>query len=486
MTKEERLEKQRQFTPDNLCFPEQAALVREIADPNGPRHIVGLWGRQTGKSHGSQMGALLLALAKSSSDCAIVVITSTSDSIKRMAWTPAKRMRDDYCLPVRPLQRPPTMTTNNGCMIYYLGADGDDTIKRLRGIPNLIAVIIDECGTYDSDKLKEIEQTVTPGLRPRAGKIVFLGTPSLQGNQGRWYEITQNPAYSQHRAFYYNNNKVPSASYVEKLIDDELAALFPWLTPEQRRQTAYFKREYMCEFVVDLEEKVYKMTDANLVDYIPPCKYHATGGDLGITDEDALITLGWNDESMDVYVVFEKAVSGQDTLAFGQMALENNEKYRPLAIPTDAGGLGAKVIETVKIMYPDIPIEAAVKPPIPLQVRAVNNLLIPGRLKMLRGSRTAMEMSRPTWPDGKIGDKIDENGPHSNLLPALRYVIIKITPWLPVTKPLTSLPNPHSTAYVNKLMDEQNERERSELASEEQRGEEYIPSDDDTGGYEYN
>lgn len=432
-----------------------------------------LWGRQTGKSHGGQIGAEFLALQPSSADCAIIVITTTVDSVKRMAFEPAKRLIRDYCLPGRTTSRPPVAIFKNGCKIYYLGADDDDTIKRLRGTPNLIAVFIDEAGVYDPDTLREIIEAVVPGLRPRAGKLIVMGTPSMFGKQGTWYNITQNPSYRQYRALYTDNTKVPTHVDVEKLIDEELATLFPELTKEARRATAYFLREYMCEFVVDLEEKVYKLTDRNLVDALPMiCQHYATGGDIGTSAADALVTIGWNDGSSDVWVMYQQAVTGQETLAFGRMIAANHRKFEPMAIVVDAGGLGGKAIETVQKIYPEIPLEAAVKPEIPIQVRAVNVLLAPGHLKMLRGSPLALQLARPTWPGGEVGKKIDENGPHSDLIPSLRYVCIKVAGWLPKPPREVERVNPHSEMYVDQLMAAQSKQQAIDESGHDQSGEE--------------
>jgi hypothetical protein len=80
-----------------------------------------------------------------------------------------------------------------------------------------------------------------------------------------------------------------------------------------------------------------------------------------------------------------------------------------------------------------VPVVDAEKPPIGIQVRAVNTLLANGRLKLLRGSKLALELVGPTWVDGVVGGKIDEHGKHSDLVPSLRYLCVKLIPLLPDT-----------------------------------------------------
>jgi hypothetical protein len=425
-------EKRRSFTAELICHVQQAAMVKSIVETE-QRDFCVLAGRQSGKSFGGVMAALLLALSRPKSN--IIYVTSTKDTVAKMAFLPAVDMRDTWCLPFKENKSVRSLTCTNGSRVYFMGADSDKTIQRLRGTPNLLAVFIDECGVYSSDQLKAMIETVRPGLRPLAGKLVLLGTPSLAGKIGTWYEATINKAIEQPRFSYLDNDKVPSFAVVEQLIDTELAAL------GYTRESAYFKREYLAEFAVDLAEKVYQLSDNNLVDSIPMFyQRHATGADLGVSANDALVTLGWNDKSQDVWVSDEETASGQDTIAFALMLERLWLRRKPLTISVDPGALGQKTIKTVQSMFPEIPIEEAKKPPIPIQVRAVNQLLQSGRLKLLRTSRLAAEMAVATWENGIVGSDINEHGKHSDLVPALRYVCLRVLDLLPQPKkPKTEL-----------------------------------------------
>jgi hypothetical protein len=115
------------------------------------------------------------------------------------------------------------------------------------------------------------------------------------------------------------------------------------------------------------------------------------------------------------------------------MVKAHNTKRNPICIAVDPGGLGQKTIKTVKRMHPSIPIEEAVKGPIPLQVRALNELLQGAhgwRLYLKRGSKLALHLATHTWVDGIVGGEIDEHGQHSDLVPPARYLAIKIRAYL--------------------------------------------------------
>ncbi len=412
----------------------QAKLVKALLDRTR-RYLAVLAGRQSGKSHGGAMGALLLA--RQMRDVAILYVTSTDASVRKMAFEPAKRINRKLKLGGRCVSSPnPRVEFPNGAVVYFVGADGERTIERLRGTPNLVLCIIDECGLYDSDKLKQMIEAVTPGLRPLSGALVLMGTPSLAGAQGTWFDATQNPSFEQHRFNYLDNDRVPSFVDVERLIDEELAAL------GYTRQSAYFLREYLCEFVVELAEKVYQLTEANLYDGEPPADLDvfAVGGDLGTSAHDALLTVGWRKrDPSELWEVESKTAPGQDSLEFGVMARDVWKRRTPISIVVDPGGLGVKTIKTVKGLYPDMPIEAAEKPEVNIQVRAVN-LLLEGRvLKLRRGGQLARELASPTWAGGVVGSDIDEHGRHSDLVPALRYVVLKVTKYLRIKPPIIAM-----------------------------------------------
>ena len=428
MTAAEKQRRQQLFLAPETYPAKLYALLRDILGSSAFRNLSVLGGRQSAKSHTCTAAALALALLHPGVN--VIYVTSTYATVARMAFDPAKKMNLEFCLGGKPNGQRQSITFPNKSTVYFLGADNERTVDRLKGTPNLVAVFLDESGIWSSDLLKQIIETVRPGLRPRAGKLVVLGNPSLTGPTGTWYEITRNGEYKQYRFTYRDNDKVPSFAHTEKLIDEDLRA------QGVNRESAYYRREYGGpdgpEFAVDLAERVYQLTDKNFVDSIPErLQNYATGGDLGVSANDALVTIGWDDNSNDIYVVEETTATGQDSLAFATMANDVSQRLHPHVIAVDPGGLGQKTIRTVQSLFRDIPITEALKPPLPIQVRAVNQLLQHGRLKLLRSSRLAKELSGPTWENGIVGSKIDEHGKHSDLVPALRYVCLAVANMLP-------------------------------------------------------
>jgi len=419
----------------DVCHPKQASLVESLVLGRARNVSVGA-GRQSGKSHGAALAVLLVAAGVPGVN--LIYVASTITTCKRMAFNPAVELNRTHGLGGDPKYGAElSISFPNGSNIYFLGADSEKTIDRLRGVPNLVMCIIDEASIYKPASLQEMIKAVRPGLRPRRGKLCVMGTGSKQGKQGTWYDIKQNPEYEQHRFDYEDNDRVPSYGEREALIDEDLRAQFKEIglgamTLAEARSSAWFKREYKGEDVIELSEQAYKITEDNLVDIIPEeHEQYATGGDIGVKASDALVSAGWSGEAREVWIVDQEEASGQDSIACADMVNSHNEKRHPIVVALDAGGLGGKTIKTVQNLYPDVPVVEAVKPPIGIQVRAVNTLAARGRLKIKRGSRLALELVGTTWVDDIVGGKLDEHGGHSDLAPGLRYLCVKLLALLP-------------------------------------------------------
>lgn len=478
---------------DAACHPKQARLVRSIVGGVGHGKVLAAnWGRQTGKSHGGALATNLALLGAPGRNW--IYVTSTYDSCRRMAFRPAVEQNRTLALGGDPVDM--EMRMPNGSVGYFMGADSERLIERLRGTPNLAGVIIDEAGLYRPEQLRQMIEVVKPGLRPLAGVLAVMGNPSKTGKQGTWYDLTISEAVEQHRADYRDNDRVPSFADVERLIDEELAMLFPLLTPERRRQTAYFLREYMGEFVVDLEEKVYQLTEANLYDGDPPeLDNFLSAGDLGVSANDSLVSVGWNDENEghgDIWVVDQEEASGQDSIACADMVNAHNELRHPNEVAIDPGGLGQKTIKTVQRLYPNVPVSEAEKPPLGVQARATNYLLQGGanwRLRVKRGSKLAQHLTIPTWVDGIPGGKIDEHGVHSDLVPPLRYIAVKIRNYLPDVVPVLSDEEAREKAKEARMEEERRKYRRKSAGSAAERwkeddGDEMAPDSSDLDAFD--
>jgi hypothetical protein len=385
--------KPRSIDLDRICHRRQASLVRTLV-LRKVRNVCALAGRQSGKSHG---GALACALiASDTPQVNVVYVTSTYASCKRMAFLPAVEHNRVHALGGDPNYAEMTIGFPNASRVYFMGADTDRLIDRLRGIPNLVLVLIDEAGIYGSDKLKTMIEAVRPGLRPMSGTLCVMGTPSLAGRAGTWFEITENAHFEQHRFDYRDNDRVPSFAAVETLIDDELAAM--GLT----RESAYFKREYLALFEVDLSESAFRYDRARAgYEGDPPegLSMFAVGIDPGTRDRTAIQVWGWGEQEHAVYHVYEWVTERNAGTTWAQIGAELGrirERWDPHAWYYDAGG-SKMTLDLFARDYGIPVIKAAVKADLPGQVSRFADLLAKGQARIRIGSALEHDLQRAQW-----------------------------------------------------------------------------------------
>lgn len=375
------------------CHAKQAKLVETLV-LRKVRNVCALAGRQSGKSHGGALACC--AIGSSTPGVNLVYVTSTYASCKRMAFLPAVEHNRVHGLGGDPNYAEMTLRFPNGTMVYFMGADTDRLIDRLRGIPNLVLVLIDEAGIYGSNKLKTMIEAVRPGLRPMAGTLCVMGTPSLAGRHGTWFDITENAHFEQHRFDYRDNDRVPSFAEVERLIDEELAAM--GLT----RESAYFKREYLALFEVDLNESAFRY-DREKAGYEgePPewLTMFAVGIDPGTRDRTAIQVWGWGEQTHEVWHVYEWVTERNAGTTWAQIGAELGrirERWNPHAWFYDAGG-SKMTLDLFQRDYGIPVVKAAVKADLPGQVARFADLLAKGQARIRIGSALEHDLQRAQW-----------------------------------------------------------------------------------------
>jgi hypothetical protein len=299
--------------------------------------------------------------------------------------------------------------------------------EKIRGIPRLALAIVDECQRYPDEMLNTLTRDVIrPALRDMRGAIWLMGTPNPSGKLGRFWELWNNKRWSRHGCTIYDNTKLGTAEETEAIISEDLEV--EGLTKE----SAWFRREYLAEWVVDLASRVYHFDEArNVYETLPRDLDHwLLGVDLGTADADAIAPLGWRDDASEIYLAHEDVVTGQTVQRLAEKLGAIWAFLNPIKIVVDTGGGGLKTLVSVQHLLPDVPLMAATKPPVNLQVKMLNNVLKTGRLKVPRGSRFADDCRGARWVEGIVGGKVDETGAkHSDLVPAVRYAVIAAAPF---------------------------------------------------------
>lgn len=412
------------WNPRRICHRKQYRLVCDES-----RSVIVVAGRRSGKTFGAVVK--MLDLATSTAAVACLYISATRASAKKMAWGPLVTLNREYELGGVANRADLSMAFPNGSVIYVLGIDSEKAADKARGIPNLALAVIDESQRYRHLLDYLIKDVLRPGTLDAGvrGKraIWLMGTPNPLGKVGTLWDRLNKPGASIHHFTVYDNSKLGTRAQIETLIQEDLK------DENESKESAWFRREYLAEWVVDIKFRVYDFDDdRNVYAQLPENLTHfMVAGDLGTSAADALAVAGWADDDPTIYLITEHIKKGQTIDALGKVIKRIYEACDPIKILLDPGGLGSKVIITLQQWFPAFPIEAAVKPPINLQVKFLNDVLKAGRFKVPAGSQFSLEIRQASWVDGVVNGKIVEEGGHSDIIPAVRYLIIAAKPFLP-------------------------------------------------------
>jgi len=387
-------------------------------------------GRRWGKSVVACFKAYQVARAQPGVTCCL--IGATQGSISRIFWRTLADMNREYGLGAVPLKGVEgwSMTLPNGSQIVLLPVDSVEAADKVRGLSRVAFVCVDECQRYKKDVLDYLLLDVIKAMfidlraKGESAQLWLMGTPNPLGKVGTFWEYGQRRGAEVHTGTTFDNEKLGTREQIAAVVAEMLAE------EGQTKESTWYRREILAEWVVDIARRVYAFDDdRNVIDVIPACDHFALIGDIGVRDADAVAKLGWRDGDPNLYLVEEYIARGQDTLDLAEMTRKAIADCHPLVTAFDGGGLGLKVINTLRRLFPKVPIRSVTKPPVNLQVKALNNRLLSG-FKCLRTSRFYAEIRNSEWEDGIVNGKIIETG-HSDIVPALRYAALELVRLLP-------------------------------------------------------
>lgn len=414
------------FTRENVLHAGQRKAVASLVST-----LVICAGRRWGKSVCACYKAYEVARATPGVTCCL--IGATQGSISRIFWRTLTEMNREHGLGARQLKGVEgwSMTLPNGSQIVLLPVDSVEAADKVRGLSKVALVVVDECQRYKKDVLDylllDVIKAMFIDLRAKGdnAQLWLMGTPNPLGKVGTFWEYGQRKGAEVVTGTTFDNEKLGQRQQIEAVVAEMLAE------EGQTRESTWYRREILAEWVVDLSHRVYLFDDdRNVCDALPTdLTSYALIGDIGVRDADAVAKVGWRENDPTLYLVEEYIQRGNDTLALGDQVGRAIKECRPLVAAFDGGGLGLKVILTLRKLFPHQPIRAVTKPPVNLQVKALNNRLALG-FKCLRSSRFYAEVRNSEWEDGIVNGKIIETG-HSDIVPAMRYAAIELANLLP-------------------------------------------------------
>lgn len=438
-TPKERPKTVRQFWPFIEALHAAQKLFREAVGIRRIRRLAACTSRRAGKSEA--IAAMLLEICGNTPEVEAAYVAPTRGMAKRILWKILKRLSRDYSLGIEFNKSELTATLRNGSVIHLVGANNEEQVEKLRGIP-LIMCVIDEAGTIGDHLEYLIEEVLRPTMIDYDGCVVLTGTPT-EDCAGYFYEVTQpdvskrRKGWEVHHWTVLDNPYVPSPAhvsddikarakkYIGKVPNPNAAA---WLERE-REETGLSadhpadQREWQGLWVPSSDLLVYRDFNRkrNIALALPTKKiewWWGLGIDLG--HDDALGIVEWC-HSPDYPIAFAtrswaKHLASVSTLTdHVKMVQEERGADRVSFCVLDiAGGPGKMIVEEINQRFGigfAKPAEKANKPDF---LKLLNTDLRRGRVKLIG---TQQEI------DG-TAKKPHERGPCSTLLfeiPGLRW-----------------------------------------------------------------
>lgn len=377
--------------------------------------------RRAGKTFA--ISAKLLATAQQKPGGVALYITLSRINAKRIVWETLQEMNRQYKLGAEPSEAELCLRFPNGSKIYLSGAADSGEIDKFRGLP-LSICIIDEAQSFPSYLEQLVDQVIAPALTDFAGAINLVGTPGPVPI-GYFYDMSTSDQWAHYGWSVFDNIYLEKKSgrTTRSLLNDEL----------KRRgineDDPIIQREWFGRWVLDSNSLVFRFDLERNCRTAKSHQHHVIGVDLGFDDADAIAVLGWSDDAPEIDLVFEWVGTKQTITALMARVRDAHERYKPLAVVADTGGLGKKIAEEIQTRT-GIPIEAADKARKLEHIEMLNDAMRTGRFFAPKGSRVSQDSLLVEWDRSnpekpKISDRF-----HSDIMDAVLYAYMRCLEWL--------------------------------------------------------
>ena len=320
-----------------------------------------------------------------------------------------------------------------GCpTIYIAGCKDKEEIEKARGI-KVKKAIVDEAQSIRPSILKPlIDDVIEPSLLDFDGQLIITGTPGPI-KAGFFYDITQGAqasGWSQHAWTLLDNPHLQRQSgKPPQQIIAELLERRKWT-----RDNPTFVREYLGRWVTDLDALVLHYDARRNGECVGPEWLagwtYVVAVDLGMRDADAIAVLGWAPHSQVIHVVYQDVVRKQSISVLGDKVKAVYDKYRPVGVVVDFGGLGAKIGDELQGRW-QLPVKAAVKTNKAANLALLDDALLTGQLRARDGSPFADDCATTQWDqDARArGEQAIDDSTHSDIIDAVLYGYRECKAW---------------------------------------------------------
>lgn len=428
------------FDPAPFSFGPQLSFINDTA-----QFIAALTTRRAGKSN----GLCLKYFQKGHKHRGVLLpyLALTRDSAKNIMWPVLQEQAEICKLKVKFTESNLTAEIEStGSKIRLYGADMKNFIRRMRGIKSPF-VGVDEAGEFGSHLESLIDDVLTPCISDYVdGQIAITGTPGPVPF-GYFFDVTELKkfGFSVHKWSLFQNPFMPNP----REFVSNLKARKGWddLSPT-------YLREWCGKWVKDLEILVFKYDpDRNGFESAPVTTSHVIGVDIGFHDADAISVIGWNEKSPKSYLIHEDVTRKQGITELAEKIGVYIQKYDPVSVVMDTGGLGAKIAEELRKRY-SLPIKAAEKSRKFEFIELLNDAMRQSRFMAKADSLFADDSMRVQWDKDRLApDKLVISDKfHSDICDSVLYAFRESLHWLHT--PEIPKPELNSPAYFKEIEDE--------------------------------
>jgi len=331
-----------QFVFEEFCFDKQTEFFRG----DGSRFRTTVCSRRAGKTVG--IGADMVDTARAEPEVNLLYITITQQQARAIIWSDLLKIIEEYEIDCKVDNVRLTITFPNKSRIYIAGAKDRTEIEKFRGW-KLRKCYIDECQSFRSYLKELINDIIIPALRDKRGGLCLTGTPGPV-KAGVFYEYSQSKNWKSHHWTAFDNpymHSPPDLDLEEILREERIIRGIDESDPSYIRET--FGR-----WVEDKDALVFKFSRAkNTYTALPTTGEwnYIIGIDIGYNDSDAIAVIGYNTHHKKVYLVDEHVKNKQNISQLVAVIKEYRDEYNPIRMVMDAGALGKKIQEELRMRH---------------------------------------------------------------------------------------------------------------------------------------
>lgn len=445
---------------ESISFPAQYSFIKDES-----KFVSALCTRRAGKSNGLAIKFFLKAMKHKRA--LIPYFALTRDSAKNIMWTILQETADKMRVKAEFTESKLEVNLENGSVIKLFGADMKNFIGRIKGIKCPLAAI-DEAGEFGAHLESLIDDILTPAIGDYLdGQIYIAGTPGSIPF-GYFYDVTERNKYGYSRHFWslHENPFFPNS----RAFVADIKAKKGWLD-----DSPTYLREYCGKWVKDIDSLVFKYDPIiNHYEALPQTKSgkwnYIIGVDIGFKDADAIAVIAWHEYDKLSYLVEEDVGRGRDITELALNIRKFVDKYDPIKVVMDTGGLGVKISEELRRRF-SLPVVSAEKSRKFEFIQLMNDSLRNGRFLASNKSHFANDCMLLEWDKDRmapdrlvVSDKF-----HSDITDAVLYAFRESLDWLSEDEVIA--PIPHTDAWFKQqeeqmfqnLLDRQNEEKMHKL-----------------------